>query len=68
MHGFLCVKSIVTVILVLTLAYLAITHPEEYKETIINITYIIVTFYFSYQNNKKKEGETSERNDNTKRG
>lgn len=68
MRSFLCVKSIITVMLVATLSYLAIQNPEEYKETIINITYIIITFYFTYQSNKKKEDGTNERNNDKTEG
>ena len=52
-HNLLCVKSIITVVLIATLATLAIMNPDEYKTTIENLTYIVVTFYFSHQTNKK---------------
>lgn len=49
---FLCVKSIITVVMCCTLAALAILDPAEYKTTMENLTYIIITFYFSHQTQK----------------
>lgn len=56
-HNLLCVKSIITVVLIATLATLAIMNPDEYKTTIENLTYIVVTFYFSHQSNKKGDSD-----------
>lgn len=49
---FLCVKSIITVVMCCTLAALAILDPADYKTTMENLTYIIITFYFSHQTQK----------------
>lgn len=56
-HNLLCVKSIITVVLIVTLATLAFMNPDEYKATIENLTYIVVTFYFSHQTNKKGDND-----------
>ena len=56
-HNLLCVKSIITVVLIATLATLAIMNPDEYKTTIENLTYIVVTFYFSHQSSKKGDND-----------
>ena len=56
-HNLLCVKSIITVVLIVTLATLAIMNPDEYKATIENLTYIVVTFYFTHQTNKKGDND-----------
>lgn len=59
----MCVKSIVTILLIATICILAILKPEEYGDTLESLAYIIVTFYFTHQIDKKnaKEGDKNER-------
>ncbi len=51
----MCVKSIVTIVMVCTLAALALIDPADYKTSLENLTYIIVTFYFSHQTEKGRQ-------------
>ena len=55
-HNLLCVKSIITVVLIVTLATLAIMNPDEYKTTIENLTYSC-NILFSHQTNKKGDND-----------
>lgn len=51
----MCVKSLITVVMCCTLAALAIMDPADYKTTMENLTYIIITFYFSHQTQKGED-------------
>lgn len=55
MRGLLCVKSILTLIVGVTLAVLVITHPDEYRDLFQNVCVMTFTFYFAHQSDKVAE-------------
>lgn len=52
-----CVKSIMTIVLCISLVYLTCSYPEQYSDTFKSCVTMIVTFYFNYQANKKEGTE-----------
>lgn len=58
----LCVKSIITIALIITLCVLCVLYPDRYSETLKNAVTMVVTFYFSHQIEKTKsqKGDESE--------
>lgn len=60
----MCVKSIMTIVLTVTLAVLAILYPDRFGDTLKDMCYIVVTFYFTHQINKRddKKGDEHEGN------
>lgn len=66
MNNLLCVKSLLTLIVGLTIAVLVVLYPDQYKETFQNVCIMVFTFYFSHQvdkteqrNRRKKEADTN---------
>lgn len=55
MNNFLCVKSLVTIAIVITFCILVITNPITYAETFKNAFFTIVSFYFGTQFQKGKD-------------
>lgn len=53
----MCVKSIITILLVSALVVLTFVYPEEYSETFRNAVTMIITFYFVHQNDKRGNGK-----------
>jgi hypothetical protein len=60
----MCVKSIMTIVLTVTLAVLAILYPARFGDNLKDMCYIVVTFYFTHQTNKQaeKKGDENEGN------
>ena len=56
MRNLLCVKSIITVALILALCVLCFIYPEQYSETLRNCVTMVVTFYFAHQQEKLTKG------------
>lgn len=56
MRNLLCVKSIITVALILALCILCFIYPEQYSETLRNCVTMVVTFYFAHQQEKIAKG------------
>lgn len=59
MRNLLCVKSIITVALILALCVLCFIYPEQYSETLRNCVTMVVTFYFAHQQEKFAKGGNS---------
>lgn len=51
-RNLMCVKSIITILLVLSVVVLSYIYPEQYAETMRNCCTMVVTFYFSHQSQK----------------
>lgn len=47
-----CVKSLMTIVLIVALVVLAFRCPSEYAETLKSSVTMVVTFYFAHQNDK----------------
>lgn len=60
----MCVKSIMTIVLTVTLAVLAILYPDRFGDTLKDMCYIVVTFYFTHQINKRDEKKGDEHEGN----
>lgn len=60
-RNLMCVKSIITILLVLAVVCLAFIFPEQYSETMRNCCTMVVTFYFSHQQNKLERSEQNDR-------
>jgi hypothetical protein len=56
MQNLLCVKSIITVALILALCVLCFIYPDQYSETLRNCVTMVVTFYFAHQQEKIQKG------------
>ena len=56
MHNLLCVKSIITVALILALCVLCFIYPDQFSETLRNCVTMVVTFYFAHQQEKAAKG------------
>ena len=56
MQNLLCVKSIITVALILALCVLCFIYPDQYSETLRNCVTMVVTFYFAHQQEKAAKG------------
>lgn len=56
MQNLLCVKSIITVALILALCVLCFIYPDQYSETLRNCVTMVVTFYFAHQQEKATKG------------
>lgn len=57
----LCVKSIITIIVVITLCVLVVIDflngSTEYKDIFVFCISSVITFYFNHQQQKNKKGE-----------
>lgn len=68
-NNLLCVKSIMTVSVTVTLCILTILYPDTYSEVFRNISVMIATFYFAHQTDKKEAmNYVVDRNDSDLRG
>lgn len=52
-NNLMCVKSIITILLVSALVVQSFVYPDAYAETFRNAVTMVVTFYFVHQNDKK---------------
>lgn len=55
MHHFeslLCVKSIITILVIGALVVLSFLYPDDYMETMKSSVTMVVTFYFAHQTDK----------------
>lgn len=50
----LCVKSIMTIAITITLCVLTYFYPETYADVFKNVAVMVATFYFAHQNNKRE--------------
>ena len=48
-NSFLCVKSLLTMVLTVTFCVLTVLHPETYSETMKTLITTVVAFYFGTQ-------------------
>lgn len=67
MHHFeslLCVKSIITILLIGALVILSFLYPEEYNETLKSSVTMVVTFYFAHQTEKRNLQKGVDKNEN----
>lgn len=60
----LCVKSIITIIIVLAAAVLTFIFPEQMMDTFKSAVTMIITFYFAHQVDKKGESINGSKSDN----
>lgn len=68
-NNLLCVKSIMTVSVTVTLCILTILYPDTYSEVFRNISVMIATFYFAHQTDKREAvNYVVDRNDTDLRG
>lgn len=63
LHNLMCVKSLITIMLIGSLVVLSFIYPQTYEETLKSSVTMVVTFYFAHQNEKSqrkvdKNGET----------
>lgn len=60
-RNLLCVKSIITIIIVIAASVLTFIFPEQMMDTFKSAVTMIITFYFAHQTdktpNKQKESE-----------
>lgn len=52
-QSLLCVKSVITIMLVGSLVVLSFIYTEEYVETLKSCVTMVVTFYFAHQSDKQ---------------
>lgn len=57
----MCVKSIITIAIVIAIIVLSFLYPDEYSETMRNAVTMIVTFYFTHQTNKQQGSDENDR-------
>lgn len=55
----MCVKSVITIILIVALVVLSFVFPQTYSETTKNAITMVVTFYFAHQNDKSRKGDNT---------
>lgn len=59
-NSLLCVKSIITIIIVLAAAVLTFIFPEQMMDTFKSAVTMIITFYFAHQTDKlNQKGDTT---------
>lgn len=61
----MCVKSIITICVILTLCVLTVMYPETYCDTFKSVVTMVATFYFTHQLNKREEKQGSDTNENS---
>ena len=54
LHNFMCVKSVITILLIGSLVVLSFMYPSIYEETLKSSVTMVVTFYFAHQNEKSQ--------------
>lgn len=59
-QNLMCVKSVITILLISSLVALSFLYPREYAETLKSCVTMVVTFYFTHQSDKRKEDENAE--------
>lgn len=65
MRNLMCVKSLITILLVGTVCVLCFLDPLTYSETLKNCVTMVVTFYFAHQQEKMtQKGDGSGVKDN----
>lgn len=52
----MCVKSILTLVLSAGFTALCFLYPEQYMDTMKTVIVAVITFYFSHQIDKNKNG------------
>lgn len=52
-QNLLCVKSVITILLIGSLVVLSFVYPESYVETLKSCVTMVVTFYFAHQSDKQ---------------
>lgn len=60
----LCVKSIITIIIVLGATVATFIYPEQMMDTFKSAVTMIITFYFAHQIDKKGEVNNGSKSDN----
>lgn len=60
----LCVKSIITIIIVIAAAVLTFIFPDQMMDTFKSAVTMIITFYFAHQTDKKGETTNGTKPDN----
>lgn len=56
-QNFMCVKSVITILLISSLVVLSFLYPYEYAETLKSCVTMVVTFYFAHQTDKQQRKE-----------
>ena len=56
-QNLMCVKSVMTVLLIGSLVVLSFIYPKEYVETMKSCVTMVVTFYFAHQSDKQMRKE-----------
>lgn len=52
-QNLMCVKSVITILLIGSLVVLSFIYPEAYVETLKSCVTMVVTFYFAHQSDKQ---------------
>jgi len=63
-NSLLCVKSIITIIIVVAASVLTFIFPEQMMDTFKSAVTMIITFYFAHQADKKGETTNGTKPDN----
>lgn len=56
-QNLMCVKSVITILLISSLVVLSFLYPTEYAETLKSSVTMVVTFYFAHQSDKQQRKE-----------
>lgn len=56
-QNLMCVKSVITILLISSLVVLSFIYPVEYAETLKSSVTMVVTFYFAHQTDKQQRKE-----------
>lgn len=54
-QNLMCVKSVITILLISSLVVLSFKYPVEYAETLKSSVTMVVTFYFAHQTDKQRK-------------
>lgn len=67
MRNLMCVKSLITILLVGTVCVLCFLDPPTYSETLKNCVTMVVTFYFAHQQEKlaRKDSDSNVKDNGT---
>lgn len=63
-NSLLCVKSIITIIIVLGATVATFIYPDQMMDTFKSAVTMIITFYFAHQIDKKGEANNGTKSDN----
>ena len=54
-QNLMCVKSVITILLISSLVVLSFMYHTEYAETLKSSVTMVVTFYFAHQTDKQRK-------------